>query len=65
MKRRDLERHLRTQGCRVLRQGSRHTIWEDESAEQTAPVPRHREIGPAVVRAACKQLGIQLPPNVR
>src|SRR4051794_2955529 len=27
MKRRDLERHLRAQGCRLSRHGSRHDIW--------------------------------------
>lgn len=65
MKRRDLERYLREQGCRPLREGANHAVWHGQTNEQIAPVPRHREIGPGVVRAICRQLGVRPPANPR
>lgn len=33
---------LAAHGCELLREGSRHTIWRNPSADLRAPVPRHR-----------------------
>jgi predicted RNA binding protein YcfA (HicA-like mRNA interferase family) len=60
VKRRNLERHLREQGARPVREGGRHTIWGFD-AERSTAVPRHREIEPPVVRAICRQLGVPEP----
>jgi HicA toxin of bacterial toxin-antitoxin, len=63
MNRRDLERHLRAEGCREIG-GSKHTKWRGPNDEVSA-VPRHRQIGPGLTRAICEQLKVRQPPNVR
>jgi len=44
MKLRELERHLRTHGCVLFREGGAHTVWLNPSNRKIASVPRHREI---------------------
>ena len=61
MKLADLERHLRQQGCVVLREGSAHTVWFNPQRRKITSVPRHREIKEGTVRAICKQLEIPQP----
>lgn len=43
MKRRNLERHLKKHGARLLREGGRHSYWGMD-AERSTSVPRHHEI---------------------
>lgn len=64
MKRRDLERHLRAHGAKLLREGGRHSFWGMD-AERSTAVPRHREIGVGLARKICKDLGIPPPPGSR
>ena len=59
MKRRNLERHLRANGCREVG-GTKHAKWRGPKSEVSS-VPRHKEIGPGLVRDVCKQLGIAPP----
>jgi len=61
MKRIDLERYLRGQGCLLYREGSGHSIWLNPSHRKITSVPRHREIKEGTVRAICKQLEIPQP----
>lgn len=61
MKRIDLERHLREQGCILYREGGGHSIWLNPSLRKIASVPRHREIKDGTVRAICKQLEFRRP----
>lgn len=61
MKRRDLIRHLEAHGCRLVREGHSHSIYENTRTGQRAPVPRHREIPEHLVRSICRQLGIPTP----
>ena len=58
VKRRDLERHLRRQGCRLVREGGKHSIWENPVTEQRSTVPRHREIPRGTSIAICRQLDV-------
>lgn len=51
MKRKDLLAHLLRHGCRFVREGADHSIWEN---------PAHREIPEFTASRICKQLGI--PP---
>ncbi|MBA2450147.1 MAG: type II toxin-antitoxin system HicA family toxin [Chloroflexi bacterium] len=60
MKRRDLERHLREHGCVPLREGARHSVWENPSTEKRSTLPRHRELPRTTARSICVQLGV--PP---
>jgi mRNA interferase HicA len=61
VKRAALERHLRDQGCRILREGAKHTIWASQAGDLRVSVPRHREIPVGTARAICRQLAIAPP----
>ncbi len=63
MKRRELEQHLRSHGCRIFREGGRHTIWMQAETGLQAPVPRHPEVKWLTARSACIALKIPLPPG--
>jgi len=64
VKRRDLERHLRSHGLKLLREGGNHSFWGID-AERSTAVPRHREIDHRLAPKICKDLGIPLPPGGR
>lgn len=64
MKRRDLERHLRDNGARLLREGANHSYWGLDAQRSTA-IPRHREIGYGLALKICKDLGIPPPTGSR
>ncbi len=59
MKRRELIDHLRRQGCRLEREGARHSIYGNPANGAKAPVPRHSEIDTRLALKICLQLGIQ------
>lgn len=44
MKRIDLERRLRKQGCSLYREGGGHSVWLNPLLRKVASIPRHREI---------------------
>lgn len=58
MKRHELIDHLKRQGCRLDREGSRHTIFANPANGAKAPVPRHAEIDNRLARKICQQLAI-------
>jgi len=45
MQRRELIGHLQGQGCRLEREGSRHSLWINPLNGAVEAVPRHLEIG--------------------
>jgi mRNA interferase HicA len=61
MKRRELERHLRSFGCSLHHAGGRHDIWLNPASGAIAPVPRHATIKIGTVRGICRLLGIPIP----
>jgi predicted RNA binding protein YcfA (HicA-like mRNA interferase family) len=61
MKRIDLVRHLEAQGCYLLREGARHSLYVNPVNNQTSAVPRHRELNEFLVRKICRDLGIVEP----
>lgn len=63
MKKRDLERHLASQGCRLIREGANHEMWENPITGDRSVVPRHREIKTPTARGICRQLSIPAPPS--
>jgi predicted RNA binding protein YcfA (HicA-like mRNA interferase family) len=63
MKRRDLILHLESHGCRLKREGSNHSIYENPANGQGTAVPRHREINNFTARKICDDLGIPHPPK--
>ena len=60
MKRADLVRHLHRHGCRLLREGGRHTIYWTPSNGRVSAVPRHNEVGDILAKKICKDL--EIPP---
>ena len=63
MKRSELERYLRENGCQKLREGAKHSIWEKTGTEKKAAVPRHNDIKRNTARRICDDLGIPRPPG--
>jgi predicted RNA binding protein YcfA (HicA-like mRNA interferase family) len=61
MKRIDLMRHLEKQGCKKLREGSRHTVYFNPNSRETSTVPRHNEINDFLAKKICKDLGVTKP----
>ncbi|MCY4488221.1 MAG: type II toxin-antitoxin system HicA family toxin [Deltaproteobacteria bacterium] len=44
MNRIELLRHLQRRGCRLVREGGRHSWWRNQRGDRRSAVPRHREI---------------------
>jgi mRNA interferase HicA len=61
VKRRELVRHLESHGCRVLREGGRHTVYVNLQARKTSSVPRHNEINDYLARKICRDLDVPMP----
>ncbi|MBS3920441.1 MAG: type II toxin-antitoxin system HicA family toxin [Syntrophaceae bacterium] len=59
MKRTELLKYLRTQGCEFIREGARHSWWGNRSLNKRSSVPRHTEIDDGLARKICKDLGIE------
>jgi len=58
MKRNDLIRHLRKQGCVFIREGGNHSIFFNPATGRVSSVPRHNEINDFLSKKICKDLGI-------
>ena len=61
MKRVDLIRHLEAQGCELLREGSRHSVYVNRRARKSSTVPRHRELNDFLARKICRDLDVAAP----
>ncbi|MEW5800162.1 MAG: type II toxin-antitoxin system HicA family toxin [Bacteroidota bacterium] len=61
MKRRELIRYLRQQGCELLREGGNHTIFINRKTRKSSTVPRHNEINDILVKKICKDLEVKNP----
>ncbi len=62
MKRKELEKYLRSMNCQIKRQGGKHTLWVNNKNKKITTVPRHPEIKKFTAIAICKQLEIPLLP---
>ncbi|MDD3819582.1 MAG: type II toxin-antitoxin system HicA family toxin [Actinomycetota bacterium] len=58
MKRSELLKQLKKEGCVLLRNGSRHDIYINPKTGQKQPVPRHSEIDNTLVKHIKNYLGI-------
>ncbi|MDP2895939.1 MAG: type II toxin-antitoxin system HicA family toxin [bacterium] len=61
MKRRELLRHLRQHGCRFVREGAEHSIWQNPATGSRTSVPRPREIPDYTASRICSQLRVPSP----
>jgi mRNA interferase HicA len=53
-------KHLKSEGCQILRQGANHEIWRSKTKQSS--VPRHPLINKFTCWAICKQLEINKFP---
>ena len=56
IRRRDLIRYFTQNGFRLLREGSKHSIYTDDT--KTIPIKRHRIIDRITANEICKQAGL-------
>jgi mRNA interferase HicA len=61
MKRRQLVRHILEQGCVLVREGARHSVYYNPQTGGTSTVPRHTEVNDYLARKICRDLGISQP----
>jgi len=61
LKRADLIRHLEAHGCRLLREGGRHSVYVNRPVGKATSIPRQREINDFLARKVCRDLEIDLP----
>ena len=61
MKRRGVIRHLESNGCALIREGSRHSWWGHQANNTRSAVPRHSELDDFLVGKICKDLRIPKP----
>ena len=59
MKRRDFVKYLEDNNCRLLREGSRHSIFKNHSNGLISSVPRHTEIDNFLAKKILKDLGMK------
>ena len=59
MKRKDLVKHLRKNGCIFVREGGNHSIFFNPLIGRTSTVPRHNEVNNYLADKICKDLGIE------
>ena len=62
MKRSKLIRYLVENGCYLVRQGARHSVYSNPRTHLSTTVPRHTEINDSFAEVICKQLGL---PKIR
>ncbi len=58
MRRIDLVRHLYKEGCLLVREGKKHSVFLNPKEERTSTVPRHNEINDFLAVKICKDLGV-------
>jgi len=58
MKRGDLLRHLRRNGCYLKREGASHSLWANPTTGEVEAVPRHAEIANRLAKKICRGLSV-------
>ena len=61
MKRKDLLRYLKKNGCEFLREGKNHTVYVNLREKKVSTIPRHHKINDYLCQKICKDLGIKKP----
>lgn len=59
MKKRDLIKILESQGCKFVRHGTGHDIYESADGSKKTQIPRHNEINEITAKQIFKQLGVK------
>lgn len=61
MKHREFTRHLVDQGCILLREGGKYSIFQNPKNGKMVPVTRHTEIADFVAKKICRSLDVPHP----
>jgi len=61
MKRYDLVQHLLHEGCVLVREGAKHSVFFNPALQRSSTVPRHKEINAFLSKKVCRDLSIELP----
>jgi hypothetical protein len=61
MKRRELIKHLREEGCVLLREGKKHSVYLSRIRNKVSTIPRHNEINDILAKKICRDLEIRPP----
>ncbi|MFH1575464.1 MAG: type II toxin-antitoxin system HicA family toxin [Candidatus Nealsonbacteria bacterium] len=61
MKRKDLIKHLRKNGCVFIREGAKHSVFFNSSIGKLSTIPRHTEVDNFLAKKICRDLGIESP----
>ena len=59
MKRNNLLKHLRRNGCYLKREGTSHSLWCNPQTGHSEAVPRHTEIPNRLAKKICKALSVK------
>jgi len=59
MKRNDLIGYICKNGCILIREGARHSVFFNSLMKKTSTVPRHNEIDNFLAKKICRDLGIK------
>jgi predicted RNA binding protein YcfA (HicA-like mRNA interferase family) len=58
MKRIDLLRYLKKNGCVLVREGAKHSLFFNASTGKSSTIPRHAEINDFLAKKICRDLGL-------
>lgn len=61
MKRAKLIKHLTNNGCYLLREGGRHSVFINPGSGKISTVPRHPDVKQFTAEKICKDLDIAKP----
>lgn len=59
MKRNVFIKYIQTNGCRLDREGSNHSLYKNPFNGRKSAIPRHAELPDMLCNVICKQLGIK------
>jgi len=60
MKRNEFLKYLHGNDCKLLREGSNHSIYVNPKNKKQTAVPRHKELSDLLCKKICKQLEINV-----
>ena len=60
MKRRDLIKYLTDNGCLLVREGGKYSVYQNPKNQKEVPITRHPEMEDFAARKICRAL--DLPP---
>jgi mRNA interferase HicA len=58
MKRNAFIKYLVQNGCKLVREGSKHTLYKNIKTGEYSTIPRHLDIKESLCKKICKDLGI-------